>query len=97
VYLRRVRLDTLLMAETLALGVMHPYRTADRRAGEAGRRHNSSRSDDRILGALLALLGGGRVVVAFATGEDLGAEATIAAILLVLGFAMLVFARSEVG
>jgi hypothetical protein len=75
---------------------MHPYRTPDPRP-PPGLRHGSSRSDDRILGALLAVLGGGRVAIAFATGEDFGGEATIAAILLVLGVAMLVLARSEVG
>jgi hypothetical protein len=50
------------------------------------------RGDDVVLGSLLAAIGGMRVVIAVATDETWGAEASIAAILLALGV-VLVLAR----
>ena len=44
--------------------------------------------DDRILGALLLLIGGVRVAVALARGETFGAEATIAVAMVVLGLVL---------
>jgi hypothetical protein len=44
------------------------------------------RWDDLVLGVLLFVIGGGRVILALATGETFGAQATLALIALVLGF-----------
>ncbi|MGN6108094.1 MAG: hypothetical protein ACTHU0_23505 [Kofleriaceae bacterium] len=46
----------------------------------------AERWDDRLLGSLLLLVGGFRVVLALATGEPFGAEASIAAVATALGF-----------
>ena len=64
----------------------HPPEIAPR--AELPRRH-----DDAVLGVLLVAIGGLRVAIALATGECWGGEASIAAILVVLGV-LLAFARS---
>lgn len=64
---------------------MHPYRTAP--ASDA--RDEAAPSEEWILGGLLAVVGGARVVVALATGEELAADVTIAAIALFLGVVLL--------
>ena len=63
------------------MSLLHPYRHAPPRredAPEEGR-------DDLILAALLVAIGGGRVALALATGEALGTEPTIAAVLVGIG------------
>lgn len=52
-----------------------------------------ARWDDRVLGLLMAVLGGLRVVLAIADGERWGAEVSLAAIMTVLGGLLLVFSR----
>jgi len=44
--------------------------------------------DDAVLAALLLAVGGLRVALALAHGEDFGAEATIAAVMVVLGLVL---------
>lgn len=64
------------------MALLHPYRRPpaprDDFLGE-------ERRDDYVLAALLVVLGGWRVVLAFATDEAFGTEPTIAAIMTVLG------------
>lgn len=67
------------------LAAMHPYRTAP--AGQA--RDGAAPAEEWILAALLSVIAGARVVVALATGEALGADVTLAAILAVLGVVLL--------
>ena len=67
------------------LRAMHPYRTAP--VPEA--RDEAAPAEEWILGGLLAVIAGARVVVAFATREELGADVTIAGILCVLGVVLL--------
>ena len=52
-----------------------------------------ARWDDRILAIVLLLLAGPRVVIAFATHEKFGAEATVAAIAACLGVLLLLAGR----
>ena len=60
----------------------HPYRKAHA-SSEA--RAASGDPDVGIIYALAIVLGGVRLAVAFAVGEDFGAEAVIAAILVLAG------------
>lgn len=67
------------------LAAMHPYRTAP----EPEARTETAPPEEWVLGALLAVVGGVRVVVALAGGEELAADVTIAAILALLGLGVL--------
>jgi hypothetical protein len=54
-------------------------------------RRPATRWDDRVLGVLMMVLGGLRVVIAIDDDERWGAEASIAAIMTVLGFALALY------
>jgi hypothetical protein len=64
---------------------MQPYRPLYVADDEA---RDSAAPEDRALAVLLIVLGAVRVVPAIATGETFGAEATVAAIMVVLGVVM---------
>lgn len=65
---------------------MHPYRTTPVASPDESA---AAPAEEWILGALLAVVGGARVLVALATGEVFGADVTIAAILGALGGVLL--------
>jgi hypothetical protein len=65
---------------------MSPYRhPPEPRAAPS----SSTKGDDVVLGAMLLAVGGLRVILAIVGGEAWGAEASIAAILLLLGVLLL--------
>ena len=63
--------------------MLHPYRRANRASGDE--QGVAARWDDRVLAALMIALGAPRVVLALASHEHFGAEATLAAIAACLG------------
>ena len=65
---------------------MHPYRSAP--AGQA--HEDAAPAEEWILGGLLVVIAGARVIVALAAGEDVGADVTLATILAALGVGLLV-------
>jgi hypothetical protein len=65
--------------------MLNPYRVAP---AEIDERVGPSRSDDRVLGVLMLVLGGLRVGLAVAMDEVWGAEVTIAALMTALGLVL---------
>ena len=73
---------------------MNSTRTSDQpRVADEDR--DAPRIDDLVLGILLIVLGGIRVVIAFAQKETFGAEATIALITVCLGILLVAWRRSS--
>ena len=65
---------------------MHPYREPPRPTGDAIER---APAEEWALALLLAVLGGARVVIAAARGEDFEVDVTVAGILGAIGLVML--------
>lgn len=63
----------------------NPYRTPAARTDAAVEERREEHRDDYVLAGMLVGLGGWRVVLAFATGEQFDTESTIAAIMTGLG------------
>jgi hypothetical protein len=72
---------------------VNPYRTAC--PPTTTEREPTSRGDDGIVAGVLAAVGALRVAIAVAGGERFGAEATAAALMLVIGLVGLVAAYAE--
>lgn len=67
------------------MGVSHPYRAAP----ESDAPPPAIDRDDSVLAVLLLVLGGFRVAIAAANGETWGPEPTIALLMIVCGFGLL--------
>ena len=70
----------------------HPYRRAPTEVTVADELGTGARWDDYVLGGLMLVLGGPRIVFALLERETFGAEATIAAVAVALGL-LLLFTR----
>ena len=75
---------------------MHPYRTPPPPRDDDDR-ESSPPAEERVLAWALVVVGGLRVAIAVARSESFGAEATIAAILLVLGLVFVLRPRRDAG
>ena len=73
----------------------HPYRRAPRPERAETEMTSAARWDDRILGLVMLVLAAPRVVLAFATHECFGAEATIASVAVALGLLLLLLTPSR--
>ena len=67
----------------------HPYRRAPSHERAETEMTSAARWDDRILGLVMLVLAAPRVVIAFATHERFGAEASVAAVAAALGLLLL--------
>lgn len=72
--------------ESLHSARVHPYREP---AAPPSRADERAPAEEWAIAGLLAVLGGARVAIAIAGGEDFGVDATVAGILGLLGLVLL--------